>query len=101
MLDTLRRTIDPNPLNEAMSNFLNLYTAGHFADGGGFSDSANDGYTQPIMVLDRLTNAVRTQTRYNDEPTILERLGDKPAHSNEITSFNPYNNNNECDFKKA
>ena len=31
----------------------------------------------------------------------MERLGDKPAHSNEITSFNPANNIEQCDFKKA
>ncbi len=101
MLDTLKRAIDPNPLNEAMSDFLTLYTAGHFAEGGGFSDTANDGQTHPLRVLDRLVDTVKTQTRYNDEPTILEHLNDKPAENNEITSFNPNNNNNECDFKKA
>ncbi len=43
MLDTLKRTIDPNPLNEVMSDFSTLYTAGHFAEGEGFSETNNDG----------------------------------------------------------
>lgn len=43
MLDPLKRTIDTNSLNETMSDFSTLYTAGHFAEGGGFSETNNDG----------------------------------------------------------
>jgi hypothetical protein len=97
ILEKLRRSLNPNPLNEVMSDFLTLYTAGHFAEGGGFSDSTDDGQTQPLRVLERLTNAVKTQTRYNDEPTILERLDNKSVQTSELQG----SPDNKSDFIKA
>jgi hypothetical protein len=99
MIATLQRSINPNPLNEIMSDFLTLYTAGHFAECGGFSDTANDDYSQPLRVLDRLVNVVNSQTQYNNEPTILERIENKLRQQDQIIGDNRYDN--RCDFKKA
>jgi fibronectin type 3 domain-containing protein len=47
--------------------------------------------------LERLTNAVKTQTRYNDEPTILERLDNKSVQTSELQG----SPDNKSDFIKA
>ena len=97
------RVINPNPLNDMIAKFLCLYEGGHFAEGGGFSDSVQDDHTVNLNVLERLVDLVQRGRTKDGEPTILQRLDQEPARHNEDYQENGRTRSRikqgKCDFK--
>lgn len=86
-----------SPLDNLIADFLTLYTAGHFAEKGGFSDSCkDDGYHKALNVTEKLITLAHKQHTAWEKKTfngdtilmlLFDKLNKNSADTNEQSSF--------------